>query len=97
MLKFFRRKAAPADVLPARADLRIRNLLDDPALRRAMGLDGAEAPSMEAPADQPVRPLRLGDVGHRVTEHPRRRLVVHTPPSCHRRRVVELVFDDAAA
>lgn len=32
------------------ADLRIRSLLDDPQLRRAMGLDAAPAPSTPATA-----------------------------------------------
>ncbi len=44
MWKIFKRKSARklsvvADPTATRADLQIRNLLDDPALRKAMGLD----------------------------------------------------------
>ena len=50
MLKFFRRRerTTTEPVLPSLADtnpdLRIRNLLDDPGLRRAMGLDLVDSP-----------------------------------------------------
>lgn len=43
MLKFFRRRerttAEPTSFADTNPDLRIRNLLEDPGLRRAMGLD----------------------------------------------------------
>jgi hypothetical protein len=48
MLRFFRRRRSQRPVSPGAGsvadhnpDLRIRNLLDDPALRRVMGLDVA--------------------------------------------------------
>lgn len=51
MLKFRRHQhPAPAGSLLDRPDLQIRNLLDDPGLRRAMGLD---EPVVE-PAGRPV-------------------------------------------
>lgn len=44
MLRWLRRSRATATpTTPTPADLRIRDLLDDPALRRAMGLDADPA------------------------------------------------------
>lgn len=45
--------AAPACIVAGHPDLRIRNLLDDPALRRAMGLD---VPAIHAAPARPARP-----------------------------------------
>jgi hypothetical protein len=47
MLKFLKRKSVRrlrivADPTATRSDLQIRNLLDDPVLRRAMGLDSGQ-------------------------------------------------------
>lgn len=46
--------AAPARVLAEHPDLRIRNLLDDPALRRAMGLEGPAVHAIPAPPTRPA-------------------------------------------
>lgn len=51
MLRFFRRRNRRAQSTPAGSvadhnpELRIRNLLDDPALRRVMGLDDTSIPA----------------------------------------------------
>lgn len=62
MLKLRRRRhaEAPGTSLLERPELRIRNLLDDPALRRAMGLDGPE-PAPERRPEPRVDRRRLLD------------------------------------
>ncbi len=102
MLRFFRRKSAPVPV-PTRDDLRIRNLLDDPALRRAVGLDpepdtpDATAPGVEIERSPLLTQLGLDDIARRRAMSPDRHpasLGRHAP--CDRRRP-EPALDDAAA
>lgn len=61
MLKFRRRKPAAEDhhSLLDRPDLRIRNLLDDPGLRRAMGLDAPAAEGAPRASRRPRPPRRF--------------------------------------